>query len=149
MEAIEGVPQGLLHGLADAAAAEALDSPEPRLFAGVHCQYCSARHGCKALDEKALSYVDSAHKADRFDLELPPERAGLLPELLPGWLPFSDTVAALARLKKRYRLGILSNVDRDLFAGTARSLGVSFDFVITAEDVRAYKPNPAHFERML
>lgn len=51
------------------AAAEALDSPEPRLFAGTHCQYCPARHGCKALDEKALSYVDSAHKADRFDLD--------------------------------------------------------------------------------
>lgn len=51
------------------AAAEALDSPEPRLFAGMHCQYCPARHGCKALDEKALSYVDSAHKADRFDLD--------------------------------------------------------------------------------
>lgn len=51
------------------AAAEALDSPESRLFAGMHCQYCPARHGCKALDEKALSYVDSAHKADRFDLD--------------------------------------------------------------------------------
>ena len=87
--------------------------------------------------------------ARRFDLELPPERAGLLAEMLPGWPPFADTKAALARLKQRYRLGVLSNIDRDLFAATSRMLDVKFDFVVTAEDVQAYKPAPAHFERLL
>lgn len=87
--------------------------------------------------------------AERFGLDLPPERAGLLAERLPAWLPFPDTNEALTRLKQRYRLGVLSNIDRDLFAGTARYFDIKFDFVITAEDVGAYKPAHAHFERLV
>jgi len=87
--------------------------------------------------------------AGRFGFELPPQRAGLLAEMLPEWPPFADTNEALLRLKERYRLGVLSNIDRDLFAGTARHFDVTFDFVVTAEDVRAYKPAHPHFERLL
>ncbi len=65
------------------------------------------------------------------------------------WPPFPDTVQGLKRLKERYRLGILSNIDEDLFKGTSRHLGVSFDWVITAEQVRSYKPNEGHFIRAL
>jgi len=64
-----------------------------------------------------------------------------LPESLANWKPFPDTVAALRRLKSRYRLAIISNVDDDLFAVTARHLEVPFDFVITAQQARAYKPS--------
>src|SRR5438105_1640666 len=35
---------------------------------------------------------------------------------LPQWRPFPDTVAALKRLKAKYKLGIISNIDDDLFA---------------------------------
>jgi len=87
--------------------------------------------------------------ADRFKFELSPGISRLFAETLPHWAPFEDTNGALARLKRRYRLGVLSNVDRDLFAGTALNFGVEFDFVVTAEDVQAYKPARAHFERLL
>ena len=70
-------------------------------------------------------------------------------EVVAQWQPFPDTVEALVRLKQRYRLGVLSNIDRDLFAGTARHFGTTFDFIVTAEDVGAYKPAHAHFERLL
>jgi 2-haloalkanoic acid dehalogenase type II len=74
-------------------------------------------------------------------------RASLVAESLPGWPPFPDTNAALERLASAgYRLGILSNVDDDLLAGTRRHLRAPFDIVITAQQVRAYKPAPAHFE---
>jgi 2-haloacid dehalogenase len=63
------------------------------------------------------------------------------PESLPGWPPFPDTVAALAKLKQRYQLAVISNVDDDLFAPTARSLQTPFDFVITAQQAHAYKPS--------
>lgn len=70
-----------------------------------------------------------------------------LPESLPDWPPFPDTGEALETLAARgYRLGILSNVDRDLIARTREHLPAAFDFVITAEDVRAYKPATPHFE---
>ena len=87
--------------------------------------------------------------ARQFGLDLSPDRAGLLAERLPDWPPFADTNEALGRLKQRYRLGVLSNIDRDLFAGTTRCFDTAFDFVVTAQDVHAYKPAHAHFERLL
>ncbi len=64
------------------------------------------------------------------------------------WPPFPDTVDALARLADRYRLGIVSNVDDDLFALSRRQLGADFDRVVTAAQVRSYKPATAHFTEM-
>lgn len=69
-----------------------------------------------------------------------------LPESVPNWQPFSDTVAALRKLKGRYRLGVVSNVDDDLFAATKPKLGVAFDHVITAEQAGCYKPCMRMFE---
>jgi 2-haloacid dehalogenase len=64
-----------------------------------------------------------------------------LPNSLANWKPFSDTVAALRQLKTRFKLGIISNVDDDLFFASARHLEVDFDFVTTASQARAYKPS--------
>jgi 2-haloalkanoic acid dehalogenase type II len=73
-------------------------------------------------------------------------RAGLLAEGLPSWMPFPDTNAALERLVAAgHKLAILSNVDDDLIAGTLRHFTVGFDFVITAQQVRSYKPALGHF----
>src|SRR5271154_2196996 len=63
-----------------------------------------------------------------------------LPESLANWQPFPDTVEALRRLKARYQLAVISNVDDDLFAATAPKLGVAFDQVITAQQAGCYKP---------
>ena len=46
----------------------------------------------------------------------------------------------------RYALGILSNVDDDLLAGTLRRLTVDFELIVTAEQVRSYKPAHGHFD---
>ena len=46
----------------------------------------------------------------------------------------------------RFRLGVITNCDRDLFARSNRRLGVTFDWIVTAEDARAYKPSLAPFE---
>jgi 2-haloalkanoic acid dehalogenase type II len=59
------------------------------------------------------------------------------------WQPFPDTVAALRRLAKRRRIAIVSNIDRDLLALTLGHLQAPFSALITAEDARAYKPDPA------
>lgn len=77
---------------------------------------------------------------------VPYERCSFLPLSLPRWKPFPDTNAALARLTAAScRLGILSNVDDDLIAETRKHFSVGFDLVITAQQVRSYKPAPAHF----
>jgi 2-haloacid dehalogenase len=77
------------------------------------------------------------------------EEARALARSLPGWKPWPDTVEALRRLKSRFRLAILSNVDDDLFDGTRPQLGVEFDEVVTAQQARAYKPSLKIFELAL
>jgi 2-haloalkanoic acid dehalogenase type II len=86
--------------------------------------------------------------AARLGWRLRLERAGFLAEALPDWKPFPDTSRALERLAAAgYRLGILSNVDDDLLAGTRRHLPVRFDLLVTAEQVGSYKPAHGHFLR--
>jgi 2-haloacid dehalogenase len=63
-----------------------------------------------------------------------------LPESLANWQPFPDTVEALRKLKSRYQLAVLSNVDDDLFTASAPKLGVVFDHVVTAQQAGCYKP---------
>jgi 2-haloacid dehalogenase len=72
-----------------------------------------------------------------------------LEESLPGWPPFEDTVESLKKLHSRYRLGIFSNIDADLFESTATQLGVDFDHVVTASRTQTYKPAPEFFQRAL
>ena len=72
-----------------------------------------------------------------------------LPESLPSWKPWPDTVSALFELQKRFRLAIISNVDDDLFAATQPQLGVKFDQIITAQQAGAYKPSLKIFELAL
>ena len=68
---------------------------------------------------------------------------------VPEWPAFPDSADALQRLKRRYRLIILSNVDRASFAGSNTRLDVQFDAILTAEDIGSYKPDPRNFEVLL
>ncbi|PIL24634.1 hypothetical protein GSI_12518 [Ganoderma sinense ZZ0214-1] len=62
------------------------------------------------------------------------------------WPPFPDTIGALTALSKRFKLVILSNIDRATIAKTRKLMegpgGFEFDGVYTAEEVGAYKPAP-------
>jgi len=61
------------------------------------------------------------------------------------WPAFPDSAAALTRLKTRFRLGVLTNCDDDLFAASNRRLGVEFDWIVTAQQASSYKPNERNF----
>lgn len=66
-------------------------------------------------------------------------------ESVRDWPPFPDSAHALQALKKKYKLAILSNIDDDLFAYSAQRLGMQFDYVITAQQSRSYKPSLNNF----
>ena len=100
------------------------------------------------LYPKVLSSVHAAI-ASRFDLESTPELDLAFGGSVGRWPAFADTADALRYLKTRYKLVILSNVDRDSFAASSRKLGVTFDAIYTAEDIGSYKPNPDNFEYLL
>ena len=74
--------------------------------------------------------------------------ATLFGRSVKDWPAFPDTAEALQRLASRFKLIILSNIDRASFAASNPRLGVTFDAIITAEDVGSYKPMPAHFNRL-
>ena len=85
----------------------------------------------------------------RLGFSLSPQEALALPNSVQHWRPWPDTVAALTRLRERYRLAIISNIDDDLFASTRPHLGVRWDHVITAQQARCYKPAAAIFRLAL
>ena len=62
------------------------------------------------------------------------------------WPAFPDSAAALRRLKTRFRLGVITNCDDDLFAASNRRLGVEFDWIVTAQQVGSYKPDERNFQ---
>lgn len=81
--------------------------------------------------------------------EVSAEDADRLAGSVPDWPAFGDSAAALAALGQRFKLIILSNVDRASFAGSRGRLGVTFDSVLTAQDVGSYKPSPRNFDALL
>ncbi len=87
--------------------------------------------------------------AGKLGWDLKPERAGFLAASLPDWRPFADTNPALERLACHFELGILSNIDDDLLTATRKHFTVDFDFIVTAQQVKSYKPGLSHFTQAL
>jgi 2-haloacid dehalogenase len=78
--------------------------------------------------------------------EIEPSRAQFLPNSVAYWLPFREANAAMDRVGKRYEIGIISNVDDKLLGISRRHLRTELDLVVTAQQVRSYKPDPVHFK---
>jgi 2-haloacid dehalogenase len=66
-------------------------------------------------------------------------------ESVKDWPAFSDSSLSLRALEKKYRLAIISNIDDDLFASSAKRLGMHFDWIITAQQAESYKPSLNNF----
>jgi len=81
----------------------------------------------------------------RLGWPLEPSRSGFLPESVQRWAPFKETRVQLEKLGKKYSLGLIANIDDKLLGQTRRHIHTDFDLVVTAQQVRAYKPEPAHF----
>ena len=60
--------------------------------------------------------------------------------------PSPNSAESLARLHARFKLGVITNCDDDLFGLSAQRLGLTFDWVVTAQQVGSYKPDPANFD---
>ncbi len=105
----------------------------------------------EAPDRRYCDMLRITHQriAERFGLRSTAVLDQAFADAIAHWPAFADSADALRRLKRRYRLVILSNVDRVGFAASKRKLGVEFDAVYTAQDIGSYKPEPRNFEYML
>jgi 2-haloacid dehalogenase/putative hydrolase of the HAD superfamily len=83
--------------------------------------------------------------AKRIDWPLEPSRSGFLPDSVARWAPFKETNAQLKKFVAGYETGLISNIDDKLLGQTRRHIPFDFDLVVTAQQVRSYKPDPAHF----
>jgi 2-haloacid dehalogenase/putative hydrolase of the HAD superfamily len=81
----------------------------------------------------------------RLGWPLEPSRSGFLPDSVQRWKPFRETNAQLNRFNKKFSIGLISNIDDKLLGQTRRHIPSDFDLVVTAQQVRSYKPDPAHF----
>ncbi len=136
-------------GIAEAFAREAESEGRTLESSRVVTAYHEVEPSVEALEYRPYRDVlaeTATRVARRLGWALPSHRAGFLADSLPDWRPFPDTNGGLSELAAAgHRLGILSNVDDDLLEGTRLQLAVSFDPVVTAQDVRDYKPAHAHF----
>jgi 2-haloacid dehalogenase len=102
----------------------------------------------------ALLYPEVLRRAwrdieEQFGWDENPERAETFAHSVGSWKPFPDTVESLRYLSGCYQLGILSNVDNASILSTLKLLDVPFSTIVTAEDVKSYKPGLPHFEEAI
>ena len=83
--------------------------------------------------------------AKKLGWPLEPSRSGFLPDSVQRWPPFKETNPTLQKIAKKYKVGLISNIDDKLLGQTRRHIPLDFDLAVTAQQVRSYKPDPAHF----
>jgi len=139
---------GLLAVLTPWARARGLDMTGEELltdYAGIEAAVEAEHHADPYPDILARSM----HLlGDALGAEVTDDDAARLARSVPDWPTFPDSHDALTALGRRFKLIILSNVDRASFAGSNAKLGVEFTSVITAQDVGSYKPSARNFEAL-
>jgi 2-haloacid dehalogenase len=105
------------------------------------------------LDQPTELYRDILARSfrslgDQVGAPVTDEDAAALAASVPDWPAFEDSHDALSVLGERFKLIILSNVDRVSFAGSQARLGVEFTSVLTAEEIGSYKPSPRNFDAL-
>jgi 2-haloacid dehalogenase len=113
---------------------EAYAERESALEAGPYLRY-------REVLERSLDGL-----GERFGFTPTPAERAAFGGSVADWPAFEDSPAALAQLERRFRLAVITNCDDDLFAASNRRLGVDFDWIITAEQARSYKPSARNFE---
>jgi 2-haloacid dehalogenase len=121
---VDGTDDELLEGYADA---------EARLEKGPYLRY-------REILAEGLRSIASGLETTVTDQD-----AAAFGGSVVDWPAFPDSATALARLKTRFRLGVLTNCDDDLFAESNKRLDVEFDWIVTAQQVGSYKPDERNF----
>ncbi|MEO1130949.1 MAG: haloacid dehalogenase type II [Planctomycetota bacterium] len=139
-------------GILGAAASLAGCTIEPHERADVLDAYAAAERQIEAGEylpyREVLRRV--AHElAARFHWSIDSHSEHTISESIIDWPAFDETPGALRALQERFSVGILSNIDNDLFATTAPKLGIELDLLVTAEQVRSYKPAEVHFHEAM
>ena len=135
---------GILAGLRGSLAAQGISPPDDELLEAFGRAEAEIEAGLYRRYREVLA-TSLAGVCRAYGITPSPEEAAAFGGSVVDWPAFPDSHAALARLKTRFRLGVITNCDDDLFAASNRRLGVEFDWVVTAQGVGSYKPDPRNF----
>lgn len=137
--------QGIFSVCSREAEKDGFDLDRDRFMTAFYSTQAQVEAGSYELYAEVLRRtVVRAAKSVGWDLE--PSRAGFLPASVGSWPTFKDTEAVVKRVAKDFQIGLLSNIDDKLLGASRRYIPTDFDLVITAQQVRTYKPDPSHFK---
>jgi 2-haloacid dehalogenase len=139
-----GILAGLRRGLTGFAA-RGIDPPDDELL-GIFSRAEAAAEAGPYLPYREILAGCLLRIGHEYGIETGDEAAAAFGASVADWPAFPDTATALRSLETRFRLGVITNCDDDLFAASNRRLGIAFDWVVTAQAVGSYKPNPRNFE---
>ncbi|MDQ3127595.1 MAG: haloacid dehalogenase type II [Chloroflexota bacterium] len=128
---------GTIDGTTDEALLEEYANAEATMEAGPYLRY-------RTIVGDGIGAVAQAHGVDPSA-----DDVARLGGSVAEWPAYPDSHDALARLKTRFRLGVLTNCDDDLFAASNARLGVEFDWIVTAQQVGSYKPDERNFAALI
>jgi 2-haloacid dehalogenase len=137
--------RGILDALLPFLGAKGLDLDPEQVLADYAELESAVTNGAYRIYKEVLVNVMQGF-AVKYGFELKDGEEGTLLRSLPHWPVFPDTVASLHLLSAKYKLVILSNIDSDLIAETAKSLQTHFHEIIPAERIGSYKPALRNFE---
>jgi 2-haloacid dehalogenase len=138
---------GILTGLRAALSARGIDRPDEELLEAYATTEAALEHG-PYLPYRQILARSIQILGEELETTIDGAAAAVFGGSVAEWPAFEDSSAALARLKTRFRLGVLTNCDDDLFAASNRRLGVEFDWIVTAQQVGSYKPDERNFEAL-
>jgi 2-haloacid dehalogenase len=138
---------GILAGLRVALETHGIDTPDDAALEAFARHEAEVEAGTYRPYLEVLGQVLEAMLGHLGTAPTPEERAAFGGSVA-DWPAFPDSAAALARLHERFKLGVITNCDDDLFAASEAKLGLTFDWVVTAQQAHRYKPNPRGFELM-
>jgi 2-haloacid dehalogenase len=104
------------------------------------------------LHREHTPYREIGHRAVAYTME----RAGIrftedevryLVGCIERLKPFPDVPEALARLRTRYRIAVLSNGDPDMLEAARPHHGIEFDRIISVAEANSFKPHVATYTR--
>lgn len=139
--------RGLLAALRDPLASHGIGAPDDAVLEAFARHEAEVEAGPYRPYREVLGEVLEAMLGHFGKVATPDERAAFGGSVA-DWPAFADSTAALGRLHERFKLGVITNCDDDLFAASEAKLGLTFDWVVTAQQAHRYKPNPRGFELM-
>jgi putative hydrolase of the HAD superfamily len=106
--------------------------------------YMRGRAAFPGRSSKAMSKVYQS-LANELGLPSDDQTAAAFQRDVLDWPAFKDSVAALKRLRKHFRLVAMTNADRVALSSYAHTLGDPFDDTVCCDETGVAKPNPQFF----